>query len=88
MSLKDTDDRTATTTALRALGVAIYGGIAATTGILLRWFIQLDGVYDPPNEYFANFLTGAGTMVALGALLVVAKALVSVPPPPPPSAPS
>ncbi|MFP5253906.1 MAG: hypothetical protein ACLGH4_08925 [Actinomycetes bacterium] len=67
------------TSALQALGVAIFAGVAAVTGVLLRWLVRLDGSYDQANLDFAHLLIGAGSVVALGALLVVAKALVSLP---------
>jgi hypothetical protein len=77
--VNDTDARASLTTALRSLGVAIFAGVAVTVGALMRWLIHLDEPYDPANAYFANFLIGAGSLVALGALLVVAKSLVSFP---------
>jgi hypothetical protein len=84
MSTNDTHASVSVTTALRTLGVAIFAGVAATAGVLLRWLIHLDCAYDPANEYFANFLIGAGSLVALGALLAVATTLVSIPKPPTP----
>jgi len=63
-------------------GVAIFAGVAATAGVLMRWLIYRDDVYDLSNVHFANFLIGAGSLVALGVLLTVAKALVSIPKPP------
>jgi len=82
MSMNDTDASASVTMALRALGVAIFAGVAATAGVLMRWLIYRDDVYDLSNVHFANFLIGAGSLVALGALLTVAKALVSIPKPP------
>lgn len=82
MSINDTHASASVTTTLRALGVAIFAGVAATSGVLMRWLIHLDGAYDPANEYFANFLIGAGSLVSLGALLAVAATLVSIPKPP------
>ena len=85
MPLNDTA-AAATTTALRALGVAIFAGVGAMVGVLIRWLIHLDGAYDPANEYFANFLIAVGSVVGLGALLLVAQALVTIPKRPEPDA--
>ena len=64
---------------LRALGVAIFAGIAVLVGVGLRWLILRDDSYSPRNLEQANFLIAIAGLVATGALFMVALNLVKWP---------
>ncbi len=65
--------------ALRALGVAIFAGIAVLVGFGLRWLILRDHSFSETNLELANFLIVIAGLVATGALFMVALDLVKWP---------
>jgi hypothetical protein len=64
---------------LRALGVAVFAGIAVLVGVMLRWLILRDDSFSPTNLEHANFLIAIAGLVATGALIMVALNLVKWP---------
>ncbi|HSE45102.1 MAG TPA: hypothetical protein VLA89_07210 [Gemmatimonadales bacterium] len=67
------------TSTLRALGVAIFAGIAVLVGVVLRWLILRDDSFSQRNLEQANFLIAIAGLVATGALIIVALNLVKWP---------
>lgn len=72
-------DSDVVTSTLRALGVAIFAGIAALVGVVLRWLILRDDSFSQRNLEQANFLIAIAGLVATGALFMVALNLVKWP---------
>ena len=64
---------------LRALGVAVFAGIAVLVGVMLRWLILRDGSFSETYLEHANFLIAIAGLVATGALFMVALNLVKWP---------
>lgn len=71
------DDVVAST--LRALGVAIFAGLAGLLGVVLKWLILRDETFSGTNLELANFLIALGALVAAGSLFMVALGLVKWP---------
>lgn len=71
------------TSTLRALGVAVFAGIAVLVGVVLRWLILRDDSFSQRNLEQANFLIAIAGLVATGALFMVALNLVKWPDPGP-----
>lgn len=72
-------DSDVVTSTLRALGVAIFAGIAVLVGVALRWLILRDDSFSQRNLEQANFLIAIAGLVATGALFMVALNLVKWP---------
>lgn len=72
-------DSDVVTSTLRALGVAIFAGIAVLVGVVLRWLILRDDSFSQRNLEQANFLIAIAGLVATGALIMVALNLVKWP---------
>lgn len=72
-------DSDVVTSTLRALGVAIFAGIAVLVGVVLRWLILRDDSFSQRNLEQANFLIAIAGLVATGALFMVALNLVKWP---------
>lgn len=72
-------DSDVVTSTLRALGVAVFAGIAVLVGVVLRWLILRDDSFSQRNLEQANFLIAIAGLVATGALFMVALNLVKWP---------
>ena len=72
-------DRDVVASTLRTLGVAIFAGIGAVVGLVLKWLILRDGSFRETNLEMANFLVAIAGVVATGALFMVALELVKWP---------
>lgn len=72
-------DSDVVTSTLRALGVAVFAGIAVLVGVVLRWLILRDDSFSERNLEQANFLIAIAGLVATGALFMVALNLVKWP---------
>lgn len=69
---KPLEDSDVAASTLRALGVAIFAGIAILVGVGLRWLILRDHSFSETNLNLANFLIAIGGLVATGALFMLA----------------